>query len=1265
MTILKKNTNMINKHKASCFQSFHLILIFIITPVASYPKFQCPTRTEWKFRAAGKCNISGGYYCLFDENIDSYTELCDKKSYNWQSGHKLVLVGHHHHRKCEGTKYQPFSFSTNGMSSCIFKKTYCNEKGQVNHDDGTVKSDRQCRCDYNRNYDFITKPAHSCYCRASLEDCSCYKKPCPVGYSMTPDYECINVTMWTGKFTCHLLPSNGEKENGPTSSFVISNKETGIKAHSLSNGIKTVFTVLTVAAVLSIIAFTMVVLFLDKSSSGSVNRHIKFEDIMRENLELKNRLDNPIPENIKELQNYEKKQWKERLYRFVETKASKTILKSMKKDQCILVTGPQGSGKSFLAYHVALAMEETEEFELLIVTNPDDIVKYASKDKKQIFIIDDIFGKYNIHEYDTMWWNKQGNLVPTLKDRNKDFKILATCRSYIYRSVDIVTVNSSFVHHNLIADGLQFTEDNRRTIGKSYLSSKTIDQLGSEVIMKFSFFPTLCADYSSDMKETVVEYFSTPYCYVAAEMEQYNKTKDFHYFSLALLVILNNNVKKDKLIHDNNNRIQDGNFSELIRCLANEIGYTQTPSKNSILLCLNALVGSYCMETENGFSFMNETLLYIIAHVMSQHILRSLLKYGKSSFLKDRVQFQSLGVRPPKLTIMIPPVLEKTYFDRILIDIKQGLFWDVITDTQNAFPQFRKAFTLYMETILKRNDLNNSEDGSTVLHAVSLEGYDDYLIYFLDLDKCLLNKDDKFGQIPLHLACRKGHSHTAQLLLAKGAFINKTDKNENTPLDLACAGCHTDTVAVLLSKNAIIKQKQQDLKTALHVVCRNGHRRIAEMLLNRNAKVNIRDKTGQTPLHLAVFKGSAEVVELLIQNQADVNLADNKSRTPIYLACKKKQKEIVELLIKCNASTLIDNEEGKRPIHCCCEVGSSEITDLLLSHGVDINQRDSHKSTPLHWACKKGHELIVKKLLNNNADVFLHNENKNTPLHVACNEDNVNIIKILLDYKAHVNCTNIYEKTPLHLACTKGLQKAVSLLLLNGANACAKDKKSTTPLHLACFSGNEQIVEELFQHDVSVDETEKYGRTPLHICCERGHLNLIPILLQHGADMNKMEKDNLTPLYIACRDGKVDIIKLLLKHGTHVNEPDKDGWTPLYLACKKSYIEIAKILIQEGANVNQAANDGFTPLHLTAQAGNMELTKSLLESKASVNMVEKLGQTPLFKSLSAVHKEVTELLLQNGASVNVSDKFNMTPIRFALQKKDNDIINLLQQYNVE
>ncbi|CAG2226043.1 unnamed protein product [Mytilus edulis] len=960
------------------------------------------------------------------------------------AGHKLVFVGDLDRRDFEGTRYQPFSFSTNGMSACIFEKTYCKEEGQVIHIEGTADSDRQCRCDYTRSYAFIIKPEQSCYCVPSKEDCSCYKKPCPLHLK-------------------HLV----DKDSKPTTSLIPNSKETENIAYNSSNEYKTVFTVLVVAAILSAIAFIMMrAVFLDRSLSGSTNGHIQYEIIMRENLELKNRLDNPIPENIKELQNYEKKQWKERLDRFVETEASRIILESMKKDQCILVTGPHGCGKSSLAFHVALILEENEDFELLIVTNPDDIVRYASKDKKQIFIIDDIFGKYNVHEYDTMWWSKQGNLVLKLLDRNKDFKILATCRSHIYNSVDIKTVNSTFIHHNLITINYQMTEDIRRTIGKSYLSCDTIDPLGNEVIMKYSFFPGLCAEFSNDIKENVVDYFSTPYIYVAAEIEKYNKTKDLHYFSLALLVILNNNVNKDKPIKDNNNRVQDGYFNELVRFLANEIGYSQKPSKQSILLCLKSLVGSYCTETEDGFSFMNETLLNIIAHVMSQHILRSLLKYGKSSFLKDRVQLLSLNGHPPKLTIMIPDILEKAYFDRILIDIKQGLFWDVITD----------------------------------------------------LDKSLVNKDNRAGQIPLHLACLKGHSHTTQLLLEKKSFIDKTDKNENTPLDLACAGGHSDTVAVLLSRNATIKQRQQDLKTALHIVCRNGNKSIAKMLLDKNAKVNIRENSGYTPLYLASLKGFTEIIELLLQHGADVNLADNKGRTPLFVACERKQTEIAKLLLKCKANTFIDNEEGKSPIHCCCEVGSSEITDLLLSHGVDINQRDSHKSTPLHWACRKGHELIVKKLLNNNADVFLHNKNKNTPLHIACNEDNVNIIKILLDYKANVNCTNICEKTPLHLACTKGLQEAVSLLLLNGADVCAKDKESNTPLHLACLSGNENLVEELFKHGVSVDEAEKYARTPLHICCEQGHLNLIPILFEHGADIDKMEKENLTPLYIACRE---------------------------------------------------------------------------------------------------------------------------------------------------
>ncbi|CAG2226041.1 INVS [Mytilus edulis] len=264
---------------------------------------------------------------------------------------------------------------------------------------------------------------------------------------------------------------------------------------------------------------------------------------------------------------------------------------------------------------------------------------------------------------------------------------------------------------------------------------------------------------------------------------------------------------------------------------------------------------------------------------MSQHILRSLLKYGKASFLKDRVQFLSLNGHPPKLTIMIPAVLEKAYFDRILIDIKQGLFLDVITDIQNAFPQFRKAFTSYMKTIIKWNDLKHSGDGSTVVHAVSLEGYDDYLTYFLDLDKSLVNKDNRSGQIPLHLACLKGHSHTAQLLLEKGAFIDKTDENENTPLDLACAGGHKDTADVNLADNKG--------RTPIFLACEKKQKEIAELLLKCNANTFIDNEEGKRPIHCCCEVGSSEITALLLSHGVDKNQRDSHKSTPLHWACKK------------------------------------------------------------------------------------------------------------------------------------------------------------------------------------------------------------------------------------------------------------------------------------------------------------------------------------------------------------------------------------------
>jgi type II secretory pathway predicted ATPase ExeA len=66
-----------------------------------------------------------------------------------------------------------------------------------------------------------------------------------------------------------------------------------------------------------------------------------------------------------DLQKNEKKSWVKKLEHFVETKASTKVLESIKKEQCVMITGPFGSGKSMTVFYVALRLEDVDGFDIL------------------------------------------------------------------------------------------------------------------------------------------------------------------------------------------------------------------------------------------------------------------------------------------------------------------------------------------------------------------------------------------------------------------------------------------------------------------------------------------------------------------------------------------------------------------------------------------------------------------------------------------------------------------------------------------------------------------------------------------------------------------------------------------------------------------------------------------------------------------------------------------------------------------------------------
>ncbi|XP_052077404.1 uncharacterized protein LOC127715414 [Mytilus californianus] len=211
----------------------YMIIMVIVTVVIADNKtmFKCPGPSQWKFRAKSMCNDTEKYICLLDENGQKDEEFCGSWPDFENPGYKQILLGGTTIKPCSEDRFQPFIFWTNGSSRCVFKKENCNQEGQVIHSNGTLQTNRMCRCDYTKNYDFVFKPKHGCFCLPSEEDCSCYVKPCQIGYSLTQDYECLKESKL--KYNCPEI-YRYSTDNQVTKTAIISSDEHVTPAGNIS-----------------------------------------------------------------------------------------------------------------------------------------------------------------------------------------------------------------------------------------------------------------------------------------------------------------------------------------------------------------------------------------------------------------------------------------------------------------------------------------------------------------------------------------------------------------------------------------------------------------------------------------------------------------------------------------------------------------------------------------------------------------------------------------------------------------------------------------------------------------------------------------------------------------------------------------------------------------------------------------------------------------------------------------------------------------------
>ncbi|CAC5383064.1 unnamed protein product [Mytilus coruscus] len=336
-----------------------------------------------------------------------------------------------------------------------------------------------------------------------------------------------------------------------------------------------------------------------------------------------------------------------KLEKFYVTEAATRLIEVVKNNQCTIITGVPGSGKSSLAYYVAIHMQETDGYTVLPIWSSSELM--ANSNVKQVYVFDDVFGTYSLIESNLNYWDSETRRIKVLL-KNKVLKVMVTCRSYLYDKVRDSLSSQSFKHFNMQSDVIHLSLEERKEIGKLYITD------------------------SVNMDNA--DFFQNPNQFIENEIRNFKSKRDLSFIGLALLVLSNNSIKKDSL------QIGKDKYDIILQDLLDELDIRKCPSKTSILLNLQHLKNMYLEETESTFCTKHDKMFDIITHSVGKFIIRCILRHCESAFISSRCQLKSLNERHGDCTVMIEDELETLYFDRILEDIDKEHNWEVFAGIQ-------------------------------------------------------------------------------------------------------------------------------------------------------------------------------------------------------------------------------------------------------------------------------------------------------------------------------------------------------------------------------------------------------------------------------------------------------------------------------------------------------------------------------------------------------------------------------------------------------
>ncbi|XP_063416276.1 uncharacterized protein LOC134697920 [Mytilus trossulus] len=1007
----------------------------------------CPDNSQWILRSSSLCNSSHkAYFCLFDDNEKIFKEYCAREPEAQTPGHEFVIRGELDGKQCATNRFQPFKLSTKGYSRCIFKKTECIDEGQIQYSNGTLISDRLCRCDYTNSYKFITKTRNSCFCDPMEEDCSCYKTMCPNEKVLSPEddtiaYDDNGIDKWTGIGTL-MHHSKDWLENDKV--FI----ETEA-AKSIEQLLQTNSHVIVVGG--------------HGSGKTAIIRHIalklireqKYDNVAELNCfsDLLNILSNLSNTGIKlffvidNITDEQANSWFSNTGRILKNKCKKEgnikLLISCEKQ----VYTDLSMGRDRQAEAVCFLDDHRLNF--------DDISKVVSV-YLQCPQISDVCGFKQHLELDASFLcnlchgKSIGSIVDLLRDPLKyiqcDLTDIRQRNPLEFCIMTLITLHDNCFKAEWLYNNTCLPEDlitGLKIVCHEFDIDLTDKDEKGQVVEKFE---------QSDTK------------YVIRSDDKFHLVHTTVFETMAFLC-----SKHFCAIF-----IQHASLSFISkRCLF--VSITNTLNKNT-----------FRVEKDNEQMYFDRIFTDFENGEMLSTFYNSQLvnKLYRERFIQccqeNKCKFKNVLSKFP-----ITELISEGYLD--IVRLLLNMDCDVnATDTYNRTALFLASSNGYSEIVKLLADNGGDisfcdKNGRTPLYAACENGHVDVVKCLLDLKVDVL-KPDNSGRSPLYIACAVGHIGIVKTLLNESKCdISQSDHSGKSPLFVAVTFGKIEIVNILLEHSANIEQSDKRGFTPLFAAAdqeTSRHTKLMKILLDNKADIFHCDTEGRTVISMACQKGYQTVINVLLEHNYDVMSNWGKTqKSPLFIACEYGHGKLVKVLALKTTINQVDTK-GRSPLYIACCNGHKDVVDAMIAHNADVDLCDKDGRSPLYISGSRGFVEIMKKLLDKKAKIMLLNRWGASVLIAACREGHLNAVKLLIENNIDISKADIEGKTAVYEASHYGHFEIVDILLKEGANMNAQTCKNLTPLHTACARGYGNIAQLLLDNGAEKEITNICNATP-------------------------------------------------------------------------------------------------------------------------------------------------------------------------------------------